>query len=184
MDAFVRALAALLPVIWRSASSPSLLRPTSSAGLSPTHLLALVGELWIFFPPFTQWQHGEVLWGLGANELTLQCWGRCSVTQGESEDGAGGDAPAQAESEGPLCARGLEGLNRTSQMEPRASKVGHSAKLNSSFKMTSQNGILDSISSPSVHSVSADFNKLLPPYRKKRLFIGSVTAPVAPWDRP
>lgn len=35
-----------------------------------------------FFPPFTQWQHGEVLWGLGANELTLQCWGRCSVTQG------------------------------------------------------------------------------------------------------
>ncbi len=53
--------------------------------------------------------------------------------------------------------QGLEGLNRTSQTEPRASKVGHSAKLNSSFKMTSQNGILDSISSPSVHSISADF---------------------------
>ena len=49
MDAFVRAPAALLLVIRRSASSPSLLRPSSSAGLSLTHLLALVRELWIFF---------------------------------------------------------------------------------------------------------------------------------------
>lgn len=89
MVAFVRALVALLPVIWCSSSSPSVLRHTSSAGLSPTHLLALVGELWIFFPPpFTQWQHGEVLWGLGANELTLQCWGRCSETRG----GVGGQS--------------------------------------------------------------------------------------------
>lgn len=28
-----------------------------------------------FFPPSTQWQHCEMLWGLGANELSLQCWG-------------------------------------------------------------------------------------------------------------
>lgn len=75
MNAFVRA--ALLTEIWRFACSVSLLRPTYSAGLRPTHLLPSVGELWIFFPPspFTQWQRGEVLWGLGANELTLQCWG-------------------------------------------------------------------------------------------------------------
>lgn len=79
----VRAPAALLRVIRRSASTPSLLRPTSSAGLRLTHLLVLVRELWIFFSsPFTQWQRGEMLWGLGANELTLQCWGRCSGTQG------------------------------------------------------------------------------------------------------
>lgn len=50
-------------------------------------------------PPFTQWQHSEVLWGLGANELTLQCSGRHSITQGVS---AGRDALAHWESERPL----------------------------------------------------------------------------------
>lgn len=50
-----------LPVIWRSASSLSPLRPTSSAGLSPTHLLMLVGELWIFFP-------------LSPNDSTVRCY--------------------------------------------------------------------------------------------------------------
>lgn len=69
-----------------------------------------------FFPSFTQWQHGEVLWGLGANELTLQCWGRCSVTQGESEDGAGGDAlESQRGHYMTVPDMELEGLNRTSQ---------------------------------------------------------------------
>lgn len=57
---------------------------------------------------------------------------------------------------------GLDRLNPTSHTEQCVSKVGHSAKLNPSFKMTSQNGILDSISSPFVHSVSAEFKKLLP----------------------
>lgn len=115
--------------IRRSSPSPSALRHTSSAGLSPTHLLVLVGELWIFFslsPPFTQWQHGEVLWGLGANELTLQCWGRCSVARGGvgwrggvrglSRQGRSGTRRVR----GAIMAvpdRGEGGLDRTSQTE-------------------------------------------------------------------
>lgn len=56
---------------------------------------------------------------------------------------------------------GLEGLNRASQTETLVSKVGHSAKLKSLFKTTSQNGTLDSIYSTfPVHSVSADFKKV------------------------
>lgn len=95
-------------------------------------------------PPFTQWQHGEVLWGLGANELTLQCWGRCSVTQEESENGAGRDALAHGESEGPLwpCHAAVR------QTGPGVSCVSHSAKLNPSFKMTPQNGNLQVYSFP------------------------------------
>lgn len=41
----LEALSGLLLLIWRSPSSPFVLRHTFSAGLSPTHLLLLVGEL-------------------------------------------------------------------------------------------------------------------------------------------
>ena len=56
---------------------------------------------------------------------------------------------------------GLEGLNRARQTETLVSKVGHSAKLKSSLKMTPQNGTLDSIYSTfPVHSVSANFKRV------------------------
>lgn len=134
MVAFVRALAALLPVIWCSSSSPSVLRHTSSAGLSPTHLLALVGELWIFFfPP------------LSPNDSTVRCYeawvlmswlcnagGDALKHGGESEDRAGRDALAQGESEGPLWQYHPEvRRTRPHQWELSVSKVGHSAKLDS-----------------------------------------------------
>lgn len=80
---FARALAALLPVIWRS---PSPLAHWHLLCRSEPNSFAGVGwGAMDFSPPFTQWQHGEVLWELGANELTLQCWGRCSVTQWGSQ---------------------------------------------------------------------------------------------------
>lgn len=87
--------------------SPSVLRHLSSAGLSPTHWLALGwGAMDLFFSPslFSQWQPAEVLWGLDANELTLQRWGRCSGTQGvgESEDSVIRDAVGCRQSR-PCC---------------------------------------------------------------------------------
>lgn len=71
----------------------------------------------------------EVLWGLGANELTLQCWSRCSVTQGESEEGAGGDVRGAIMNE-------PHRVRRDSNAPVRQS--ASSAELNASFKMTPQ----------------------------------------------
>lgn len=148
VDAFDGPLAALLPLIWRSASACSLLRPTSSAGLSPTHLLALVeGELRILFFSFFSLP-------LSRNDSTVRCYegwvlmswlcnagGRCSGTEGESEDGAVGDALADGGAEGPLwpC---HEGVRRTQLQQPdRQSCVptngGYLVKLHS-FKMQNQ----------------------------------------------
>lgn len=86
----------------------------------------------------------------------------CS-TGGESEDGEAGMLWHKESQRGHYdCATpGLEGLNRASQTETLVSKVGNSAKLNSLFKMTSQNGTLNSIYSTfPIHSVSADFKKV------------------------
>lgn len=90
-----------------------------------------------FFPPFTQWQHGEVLWGLGANELTLQCWGRRSITQGESEQAKMLRHMESQRGHYDRATQGLDGLNRISGRELPVSKVGHSTKRTSFFKMAS-----------------------------------------------
>lgn len=70
---------------------------------------------------------------------------------------------------------GLQGLKRTSQTEPRVSNVGHSAKLNPSFNMTSQNGILDSISPAFCPLCFCQFQETAAKgvRRKQRLFDGS-----------
>ena len=66
---------------------------------------------------------------------------------------------------------GLNGLRHNGHAELCDFKVRDSAKLSQSFKMTSKNGILDSISSLLSHLVSADFKKLLP----KGVFLESAT---------
>lgn len=106
-----------------------LLHLTRSSNTSPllAHSLTLAWGAMDFFPlPFTQWQRAEVLWGLGANELTLQRWGRCSVTQGRGVRGQ--------------CDQGRSGLEAESrprcQAETSASKVVLSAKVGLLFNMS------------------------------------------------
>lgn len=113
----------LLPVIPGSPSPHSVLKHLSSPGSFADIGLGSYG----FFPlPFTQWQRAEVLWGLGANELTLQRWGRCSVTQGRGVRGQ--------------CDQGRSGLEAESrprcQAETSASKVVLSAKVGLLFNMS------------------------------------------------
>lgn len=125
------------------------------------------GVLWIFFFPslFTQWQCAEVLWGLGANELTLQRWGRCSVTQGvgESEDNAIRDALGWRQS--------LDRAVETWPNETCASKV----------VLFSQSGsIIQHVTEYLVNSVCLNFQETQPNGSGERQALTTVES----WDVP